>query len=71
MGSPFNPFIIKANKFLVLQVNDSCMSFISHNPCIYFYVGLVSEKENFFATCDAIYSTVQPVNHESIIFRFN
>ena len=54
--SPFNPFLIKLNKLLVVQVNGSCMHFIPHNPYIYiyiyicypfFYVGLVSEK-NFF-----------------------
>ena len=32
MRSLSNLFVIKPNKFLVLQVNDSCMPFIPHNP---------------------------------------
>ena len=42
--------MIKPNKLLVLQMNDSCMPFIPHNPYIYFLsifeVGLVNEKKN-------------------------
>ena len=51
MKSSFNPFVIKPNKFLVLQVNDFCLPFMPYNPYIYihilsiFDVGLVSEKK--------------------------
>ena len=49
-----DPFVVKPNKLLVLQVNDSCMPFISHNPYIFFLsifdVGSVSEKNFFFAS---------------------
>ena len=49
MKSPSAPFVIKPNKLLVPQVNDSCMPFIPHNPYIFFLsifdVGLVSEKK--------------------------
>ena len=51
MRSPSDPFVIKSNKLLVLQINDFYIHFIPHNPYIYiyyihFYVGLVSEKKN-------------------------
>ena len=36
MSNPFGLFVINFNKFLVVQVNDSCIPFISHNSYIFF-----------------------------------
>ena len=54
---PTNPFFIKSNKLLVIQINDSCIPFISHNTYIFFFlsifdVGLVGEKKFFLQTWD-------------------